>query len=158
SAPPYRATASDEVLRQVQASPPLSIFEVARGAPRDLASIVDRAMARDPASRYANAAELAKELRRFQTGQVVAAHHYSVRERMRRLARRHRGIVIGVATGLSALLVIGTIALRSVLRERDRADAQRAVAEQTNAELLEEQGRQELLRGNPLKAAVWLSA
>jgi WD40 repeat protein len=165
NAPPYRATKSDELLALVQAAPPSPVASIARGAPRDLTSIVDKAMSREPNARYANAGELAAELRRFQTGQVVAAHHYSYGERARRWMRSHRGLVIGTSVAFAAILITGSIALRSILGERDRADTQReradeqrALAEQTNAELLEEQGRQELLAGNPTRAAVWLSA
>jgi serine/threonine protein kinase len=55
--PPYRASKSDEVVRQVQAGPPSAVAEVAVAAPRDLVSIVDKAMARDPTARYPTARE-----------------------------------------------------------------------------------------------------
>ena len=45
-------------------------------------------MAREPADRYATARELAEDLRRFATGQIVRAHEYSRRERARRFIRR----------------------------------------------------------------------
>jgi tetratricopeptide (TPR) repeat protein len=98
------------------------------GVPRDLAAIVDKAMAREPARRYRDAGELAADLRRFQTGQLVAAHSYGWRERARRTLRRHRA-AIAVGVVLFAALVLVTVgAVLNVVAERDRALAARRQA------------------------------
>ena len=47
-------------------------------------------MARDPAARYVSAAGFADDLRRFTTGQLVAAHRYSARQMLARWLRRER--------------------------------------------------------------------
>ena len=169
--PPYRASGSDEVVRQVQAGPPPAIQEGAPGAPRDLVSIVEKAMRREPQGRYPTASELVDELRRFQTGRLVEAHHYSRNERARRWMRAHRARVIAAVTAIAAIGVVGSIGLAGVLRERDRAQRgeqaaleQRAAAESSkkqalreNTRLMEEQGRQELLAGNTTRALAWLN-
>ncbi|MFT3695978.1 MAG: protein kinase [Kofleriaceae bacterium] len=152
---PYGSNTS---VQDVIAAAPRPIADVAPGAPRDLVSIVVKAMQRDAADRYSSAKELAEELRRFQTGRLVEAHHYSRSERIRRWTRLHRGFVIGMTSALVALVAIGTVAFASVLAARNRSERQRAIANQVNAELLEEQGRQALLQDSPGRAAVWLSA
>ncbi len=169
---PYRGASSDEVLVQVKAGPPRSIRDAAPGAPIDLVSIVDKAMARERDARYASARELADELRRFQSGRLVEAHVYSRGELLRRWARRNRRPLAVAAIAALALAVGGAIAVVNVVRSRDRAEharavaeAQRAVAdeqrrsaERSAAVLLEEHGRQAMLAGESFRAAAWLSA
>lgn len=164
STAPYAGRESADVLRQVQHAAPRPIEAVMSGTPRDLASIVQKAMAREPADRYADAAELVRDLRRFQTGLIVESHHYTRRERLKRWVRHRRVLVVAVLSTLIAVGVVGTFALRRVLAERDRATvgeraaiAQRHEAVLANIALLEEQGRQELLRGNKLRALVLLA-
>jgi tetratricopeptide (TPR) repeat protein len=105
------------------------LAQVAPALPGDLVAIVSRAMARDPAERYVVAGELAADLRRFQTGQLVAAHVYSRRELVARFVRRHRAAVT-----LSALFVLllgagGALSVRKILAESERVAVQRARAE-----------------------------
>jgi WD40 repeat protein len=155
--PPYRTGSSDDVIRQVQAGPPEAIVVAATGAPRDLVSIVEKAMSREPADRYPTARELVDELRRFQTGRLVEAHAYSLAERTRRWLRAHRALVIASTAAVLAITVAGSIGIAGVLRERNRAEVARAKAESENALLMEEQGRQELLAGNTTRALAWLT-
>jgi WD40 repeat protein len=163
--PPYRASESEDIVRQVQGGPPAAIHEVAPGAPSDLLSIVAKSMSRDPAGRYPSADELVEELRRFQTGRLVEAHQYSRVERMRRWVRDHRVAVFATAAALLTVSVAGTVGLVGVLQERDRADSerraaveQRLAAAHTTTMLLEELGRQELLANHPGRALALLSA
>jgi tetratricopeptide (TPR) repeat protein len=102
--------------------------------PPDLAAIVDRAMAPEREARYPTARELAEDLRRFQTGQLVGAHRYSFRELVRRWLRRYRTAVTVAAIAAVALIAVSAFAVRSVLRARARADEQRALAVQRGAD------------------------
>jgi eukaryotic-like serine/threonine-protein kinase len=161
---PVRGTTAKEVLDKVLAGPPPPLAEVAPETPRDLATLVDAAMARDPAARPSSK-QLAEELRRFQAGQLVATHAYSFGELARRWLRRHR-VAVGVgAAALAVLAIVSVLGIRQILVERDvattertTAQLERARAEQTSQSLLEEQGRRELLDGEYERAAVWLAA
>ncbi len=102
--------------------------------PPDLAAIVERAMALDRDARYPTARELADDLRRFQTGQLVGAHHYSLGELVRRWLRRHRTPVAVAVVAAVALIAVSALAMRSVLHARERADEQRALAVQRGAD------------------------
>jgi eukaryotic-like serine/threonine-protein kinase len=73
-APPYRGADSSQVLAEVLTQPPASLEQLQPGLPEDLAAVVHKAMARDPAQRYPTAQELAEDLKRFQTGKLVQAH------------------------------------------------------------------------------------
>jgi serine/threonine protein kinase len=65
--------------------------------PRDLAAIVERALAVERDDRYPNAAHFGDDLRRFQAGQQVTAHRYSVGERLGQLVRRHIAVTLATA-------------------------------------------------------------
>jgi len=57
--------------------PPPPLATVQPGVHADLLAIVAKAMSRSPDDRYPNGKELAEDLKRFQTGQLVGAHEYS---------------------------------------------------------------------------------
>jgi Protein kinase domain len=111
--------------------PPLAF--VVAGVPRELQTIVDKALADDLAVRYRNAGLLAEDLARFTTGQLVAAHDYSSRERLARFVRRHRALVITIAIAMVILAVGAWVAVGNVLLARDEAVAQARAAEAARA-------------------------
>ena len=138
--PPFSGEDSTKVLEAVANSSPAPLRERERRVAPDLLAIVERAMARDPAARYPTARELAEDLRRFQTGQLVASHQYTRLQLIRRFVRRHRVPVAITAAATVLFAVSGTIAIRAIVRERDtaraegvRADMQRAVADEQRA-------------------------
>ena len=153
----------DQILDAVEAGPPRALAELAPDAPAELVAIAQKAMARVPADRYASAEGLAEDLRRYQAGQLVGAHRYSTRERLRRWVARHRGAVLTAAVAAIALAVFGVVSVRRIAAERDearrqRADAQasRALAERRFADSLAELGRQAALAGAPDRALPFL--
>jgi tetratricopeptide (TPR) repeat protein len=97
--------------------------------PRDLAAIVRKAMAHAPPARYPSARELAADLRRFQTGQLVSAHRYSPGMRIRRFVRKHRAAVAAGALLIAGLGIGGAISVRRIQAERDIADTRLVAAE-----------------------------
>ncbi|MBN1204089.1 MAG: protein kinase [Myxococcaceae bacterium] len=126
---PYDSGSSTQVIAQVVRSAPVPLRQRQKGIPADLLAIVDKAMARTPSKRYATARELAEDLRRFQTGQIVGAHAYSVGERLWRFVRRQRAAVAVTAVALLALLGVGTVSFLRIMAERDRAERKQAEAE-----------------------------
>jgi WD40 repeat protein len=162
--PPYAASTSAAVLGQVNEGPPPRLSLRQPGVPRDLATIVDKAMARDPARRYPSARELAEDLRRFQTGQLVTARVYSWWSLVVRWTRQHAA---PVAVGLAALFLLagtGVVSVRGILREKRIADeqrnlaaVQRAAAEARANDLILTQARGWLDR-DPTTALAWLKS
>jgi tetratricopeptide (TPR) repeat protein len=106
---------------------------VAPRLPGDLVAIVERAMAASAGARYASAGDLAADLRRFQTGQMVAAYSYSRGDLVRRFVRRHRGLVALAALFAIVVSVGAALGLRRIVSEREQAEAQRGRAEQERA-------------------------
>ena len=116
----------------------LRASQFARELDSDLDLIVATALHPDPARRYAGAAQLADDLRRWLDGRPIAARADTAGYRMRRFVTRHR-LAVGSASAVLLALVAGLgMALwqGSVAREqaaRADAEAQRAEAEAAQA-------------------------
>jgi WD40 repeat protein len=122
---PHEGRTADEVFAAATAGIVAPLAEVVPGVPSDLAAIVGKAMAVDPAARYASGRELADDLRRFTTGKLVDAHRYRVGERVRRWLRRYRAIAITAAIAFVVLATYGVWSIDRILHQRDTA-AERA--------------------------------
>ncbi len=147
---PFRGTAK-QVLESVLATAPPPVEEGAPGAPRELVAIVHKAMARDAAQRYPAAGELAEDLRRFVTGQLVRAHDYSTARLAARWLKRHQ---LG-AVALCVLALSGGVGVWRVVRERNVAERARAAAESSRTDLMLFQARSWIDR-DPTATVAWL--
>jgi len=147
--PPHASASETEMMSAAASGPAQPIGEVVEGLPRELSTIVDKALAFDERTRYADAGALAEDLQRFLTGQLVASHEYSRRERLARFVRRNRVAVAVAAIALATVMIGGALAVRSIVAARDRADVQArlAVAGQRDAE---DARSREQMRGDQL--------
>jgi WD40 repeat protein len=153
--PPFSGDGSTAVIDEVIAGPPIPVEQCEEGVPPDLAAIVGKAMARDPTQRYASVAALAEDLRRFQTGQLVGAHHYSRSTLARRWLRQYRSSVAVASLMLVVLAVSLSLTVRRILRERNTARIERARAEERAQALTLSQARM-ALQIDPTAALAWL--
>ena len=103
-----------ELLHQIGEIEPTAPRGIDRAIPVDLETIVMKAIAKDPADRYATAGELAEDLGRFLDHRPVVARPPSVIGRASRYARRHRTAV--TASALVALLAIVSLAVAAFWR------------------------------------------
>jgi WD40 repeat protein/serine/threonine protein kinase len=83
--------------------------------PRDLVTIVHKAIEPDPAYRYETAGEMADDLLRFIHDEPIHARALSIIERCARWSRRNRGLA--AALGTVALLIV-VIAVSSLMAAR----------------------------------------
>ena len=113
-----------ELLHQIAQEEPVAPRKLDPTIPRDLETIVLKAMNKQPERRYATAQELAADLRRFIDDQPILARRPSVMERTLRWARRHKELV---ATALAILVL--TLAVSPVITAAFWALARRAEAE-----------------------------
>jgi len=137
---PFRGSSTGEVLKQIEDGHTEPLERAAPHVPRDLATVITKAMALEPAQRYASAAALAEDLERFLRHEPVLARGLGAHVRALRFARRRPGLVTSCA--LALLLVVGTpsalfLQQRSALaRERAlraEADTQGKAAEAARA-------------------------
>ena len=133
--PYHDSRSAAEVLDRVLAGPPRPVAASVPDAPPDLIAIVDKAMQRAPADRYPSARELAEDLRRYTTGQLVGAHRYSTWQLVRRWIRRHRAPVSVAALAVVTLAVVGSIGVQRIRDERAVAQANRTLAEAHRTDL-----------------------
>ncbi|MBA3464234.1 MAG: protein kinase [Deltaproteobacteria bacterium] len=171
--PTSPATAPGFARRGVRAvidAPPPPLAKQVPDAPPELLAIVDKAMARTASDRYPSGRELAQELRRFEAGQLVAAHRYSPMQLLRRWARRHRTALVVAGIAALALLIVGAVSIARVIGaervaeaerdtavvERHRAEEARVAAETERNELRVLQGEQALAR-DPTEALDWIA-
>jgi hypothetical protein len=157
--PPHHMKGAEEMMKAAVAGPPKPLGEIVDGVPPELATIVDKALAHDPAQRYQDAGALAEDLRRFLAGQLVKSHYYSPREMVVRFVRKHRtSVVISIAATV-ALLGLAAFFVQRIRDERDRADEQARIAvvekrkaEQQREEVIEKS--KELVLNNARHSAV----
>ena len=76
--------------------------------PRDLATIVHKAIDRDPACRYQSARQFADDLHSFIEDRPIKARRPSLSERFVRWSRRNQGLAAALSA-ITALLITGTI-------------------------------------------------
>ena len=148
---PYaEAVTFEDLMIAVTSRPPRPLGELAPAVPRELIAIVEKAMARAAADRYPTADGLAQDLRRYQAGKLVGAHHYTNAQLLRRWIAQHRAIVLTAAIATIALAMVLTTSIWRISAERDEAQAQRelARAEKTDAQAAR-RARRAALRGLP---------
>jgi WD40 repeat protein/serine/threonine protein kinase len=98
----FTGRSQQEVLRRVQFENPTPIRTLTPRVPKDLETIVMKAMAKDPGARFQSAAEMAAELRRFQAGKPLTIRRPSLLEKLGYWARANRQ---AAAAAVAVLLV-----------------------------------------------------
>jgi eukaryotic-like serine/threonine-protein kinase len=126
--PPFHDRRAAELIREVLEGEPHRLAKLVPEAPPALIAVVEKAMAKQPGRRYADAEALADDLRRYQAGRLVGAHAYSPAEVGRLWLRRHRAVATVGAASLVALAAIGVVAVGRIREARDVAEEQRAAA------------------------------
>ncbi|MHB1556955.1 MAG: WD40 repeat domain-containing serine/threonine protein kinase [Isosphaeraceae bacterium] len=117
--PPFDGQSAAELIDQIGRDDPAPPRRYEPRIPRDLETIVLKALAKRPVDRYASAAELAEDLARFLSHAPVRARRIGPVGRLWRVARRHPQIA-GVTTAAAAtVLAVATYAYVRVLGERD---------------------------------------
>lgn len=99
----------------------------------DIETIVSKALAKEPHRRYATAAELAEDIRRFLNDEPILARPASTAYQLRKFAKRNKGLVGGVVVAFVVLLVaIAGISLALVRATRAEHDALRSADKATS--------------------------
>jgi serine/threonine-protein kinase len=114
--PPFQGAALLETLDQVRTREPVPPSRLQPKVPRDLETICLKCLQKEPSKRYANALELADDLRRFVAGEPIKARPVSVWERLRRWCWRNPRLaglaLFALASLLAAVIVWAVLTVR----------------------------------------------
>jgi len=153
--PAFAATDRARLVHDIVEVDPVPPRRLAPHLPRDLETIVLKAMAKEPARRYPTAAEMAADLRRFLDDQPIGARRTWVVERAWRWCVRRPALAgLTVALLLSLVAGLGGVLwqwsraetnLKEAVRQQGLAESSLSVARSETARAeqnLEEAGRQ----------------
>jgi WD40 repeat protein len=118
-----------EVLRRIAEDEPTPPRWLDPSIPRELETILLKAMDKEPRSRYATAQELGDDLRRFLEHKPIRARPPSIRERLAKWVRRNRDLVTAAAIMLVMTVVLLAVSIVLVEGQRRRALANYRAAE-----------------------------
>jgi eukaryotic-like serine/threonine-protein kinase len=142
---PYNTNrkALHEAVQIIRQEDPERLSSIHRSYRGDIDTIVGKALEKDKTRRYASAADLAGDIRRYLTDEPIVARSPSASYHLQKFARRHKAVVAGTAAVilvLAAGVVVSTwLALRATRAEsaavdqRNRADAEAESAKAVNA-------------------------
>jgi serine/threonine protein kinase len=130
--PPFLGVGVLETLEQVRNSDPLAPSRLMPGLPHDLETICLKCLRKEPGQRYATAAELGDDLRRFQRGEPVRARPAPTWEKAWKWARR-RPAVSALMAALACSVIV-TLAAVSVLWRQTVATLDRERAQKSEIE------------------------
>jgi serine/threonine protein kinase len=102
---PFPGPTPADLLKQVTDHEPARPRKMNPAIPHDLETIILKAIARDPAHRYATAGELAEDLRRFLADRPIRARRATPLERGWRWCRRNRALAVLTTVALAALVL-----------------------------------------------------
>jgi tetratricopeptide (TPR) repeat protein len=106
--PPFTGASVWDTLEQMVALDPVPPSRLHSKVPRDLEIICLKCLEKEPGRRYASAADLAEDLRRFLAGEPIGARPSPTWERAWKWTRRHPALATLCGTGLlSAVVVLG---------------------------------------------------
>jgi formylglycine-generating enzyme required for sulfatase activity len=139
--PPFKAATALDTLLLVLSEEPVPVRQLQPKVPLDLETICLKCLHKEPARRYASAAALAEDLRRFLAGEPIAARPAGWWERGWKWAKRRPTAAALSLVSVAALLVllVGGLWFNARLTEqRNAALGQKQIAEDKEKEAQKE--------------------
>jgi tRNA A-37 threonylcarbamoyl transferase component Bud32 len=120
--PPFRAETVLETFRQVLADEPVPPSRLNARVPRDLETVCLKCLHKEPQRRYGSAQALAEDLRRYLSGQEVAARPVGRLERVEKWVRRNPAVASLAGAAVLALVAGTVVSLWFGIEARRKAD------------------------------------
>jgi eukaryotic-like serine/threonine-protein kinase len=133
--PAFDEKERNRLIKQVTSEEPPKLNRLNRALPRDLVTIVHKAIDREPAQRYVTAGELAADRQRYLDDEPIQARRLSLRERGGRWCRRNPALAAAASLAATSLIAVTVLSILFALSQAD-IGAQQA---RSNQELRNEQ-------------------
>jgi len=134
--PPFCAETGMATLQQVVADEPVPPARLNPRVPRDLETICLKCLHKPPQRRYASAAALADDLRRFEKGKPITARPVGAAERAWKWVRR-RPALAGMLVAVALLVCVGGVSGWQYYRQQVIAQERQAQIDEKVRGLLE---------------------
>jgi WD40 repeat protein/serine/threonine protein kinase len=131
--PAFDERERNRLIKQVTHEEPTRLGKLNRSVPRDLETIVHKAIDREPGRRYQTAAALAADLQRFLDDEPIQARRVSQTEQVRPWCR-HNPVVAGLTAALVLVFLSGFAAVAWKWQEAEGEKHIAQTAEQHEAE------------------------
>jgi tetratricopeptide (TPR) repeat protein/tRNA A-37 threonylcarbamoyl transferase component Bud32 len=139
--PPFRGETPAETVRQVMEQDPVLPARLNPKVPRDLQTVCLKCLSKEPQRRYASAAALVDDLRRFLEGRPIVARPLSLAARLARWSLRNpMAVAIGVL-----LLVAATVSTWLAIRAMRAESNERLAKEDVQKRLVQVEKAVDLL-------------
>jgi len=131
--PAYEADTREQLLLKIAVQEPWKPRRFNPQLPRDLETIVLKAMEKDLQQRYQSAQLMADDLTRFLNGEPILAVPPSMPARVKKFVKRHKVLSAAVAAAV-IFLVVGTVSAWRAQELRRQAEARALTARAAQAE------------------------
>jgi len=133
--PPFDGEHRQELLKQIAFEDPPKPCQISRSIPRELETVILKAIEKNPDERYSTAAELSEDLQAFLEDRPIKAKPPTLFQRTAKWSRRHKPLVWSASLSIVFLMVAGLILLaisnQVVTKERNQKAA--ALTQRTTA-------------------------
>ncbi len=121
--PVVEGDTGEQILRNLIETRPPSLPTIDRQVPRDFATVLHKALEKEPSDRYRTAAEFADDLQRVVDNRTIRARHVRGHERLFRWAKRNPLLSISLLTVMPLLAVLAVGGFQAA-PNADRANEQ----------------------------------
>jgi WD40 repeat protein/serine/threonine protein kinase/tetratricopeptide (TPR) repeat protein len=142
--------------------------------PRDMETIVLKAIDKDPSRRYASAEAMAEDLRRFASDEPIQARRASSIERLARWSRRNPALAVATGLAAAALLCVAGLSVvfalaqdrynrdllqeqAETLQQKERAETALRESRQQSALMAVERGQSFIEQQHFRRGLLWLA-
>jgi eukaryotic-like serine/threonine-protein kinase len=129
--PAFSGKDRGEILHKIAFDEPMTLRKIRADVPRDLETIVVKAMAKEPQGRYQSAEDMAADLRRFVEDRPVLAKRRTPWDELIRWTRRNRGLTAALVTTLVVVLSANVAVAWLWRLERQALQAMKIAQEET---------------------------
>jgi serine/threonine protein kinase/Tfp pilus assembly protein PilF len=125
-----------EAVKTIREEEPIALSSFSSAYRGDIETIVVKTLEKDKRRRYPSAAELAADIRRYLLDEPIMARPASAVYQLKKFARRHKGLVMGVAAVFIVLIVGVAVSTREAARANEESATSRAISDFLQNDLL----------------------